>query len=188
MLVLAIKGSPRKEGKTNKIIDEILRGAKDAGHEVKVYNVGNMAIKGCQSCYACKDRITDCVIDDELKEYFGDLHNAAALIVGAPNYASNVCGQMVAFMNRHYCLVDEPRNVHVPAGIKVIGVFAQGRPDKSTYMDMYKWYMSDFERRHMELLDIIVASGNGRESLKDGDELLIKAYAMGKALTDGRKL
>jgi len=188
MLVLAAKGSPRSEGKTNRVIDELLRGAKDAGHEVKVYNIGNMAIKGCQACYACKDGVTDCVIPDDLQPYFGDLHNAGALIVGATNYASGVCGQMVSFMNRHYCLVDEPRNVHVPPGIKVIGVFGQGRPDKTAYMDVYKWFMSDFERRHMELVDIIVASGSGRQGLPDGDELLVKAYELGKGLTDGRKL
>ena len=188
MLVLTVKGSPRSEGKTNKVIDEILRGAKEAGHEIKEYNIGNMAIRGCQACYACKDRVTDCVIDDELREYFADLHDAGALIVGATNYASGVCGQMVSFMNRHYCLVDEPRNVHVPAGIKVIGVFGQGRPDKSAYMDVYKWYMSDFERRHMELVDIIVASGSGRQSVPEGDELLTKAYTLGKGLVDGRKL
>jgi len=187
MLVLAAKGSPRKEGRTNRIIDEVLRGAGDAGHEVKVYNIGNMALQGCQACYACKDRVTDCVIDDELKAYFADLHRAAALVVGAPNYAGNVCGQMVSFMNRHYCLVDEPRNVHIPAGIKVVGIFGQGQPDREKYMDMYRWFMSDFERRHMELLDIIVAAGRGGEAADDAD-LLIKAYNMGKSLTDGRKL
>ena len=186
MLVLAAKGSPRKDGRSNRIIDSILRGATDAGHEVKVYDIGNMALKGCQACYACKDSVTDCVIDDELRQYFADLHNAAALIVGAPNYASGVCGQMVSFMNRHYCLVDEPRNVHVPAGIKVIGVFGQGRPDKEAYMDVYKWFMSDFERRHMELIDIIVATGRGRGPIDDDGELLAQAYEMGKGLSDGR--
>ncbi|MCL1830979.1 MAG: flavodoxin family protein, partial [Oscillospiraceae bacterium] len=177
MLVLAVKGSPRENGKTNRFIDEFLRGATDAGHETKVYNVGNMAIKGCQSCYACKERVTDCVIDDELKDYFANLHNAYALIVGAPNYASNVCGQIVSFMNRHYCLIDKDRNVHIPAGIKVVGVFAQGQQDKDKYMDMYRWFMSDFERRHMELLDIVVAT-----SSDDEQQLLVQAYEMGKAL------
>ena len=177
MLVLAVKGSPRANGKTGRFIDKFLQGAQEAGHEVKTYNVGNMALKGCQSCYACKERVTDCVIDDELKEYFADLHNAGALIVGAPNYASNVCGQMVSFMNRHYCLIDEARNVHIPAGIKVVGVFAQGQQDKEKYMDMYRWFMSDFERRHMELLDIIVATSGD-----DEEELQAKAYEMGRAL------
>ncbi len=184
MLVLAVKGSPREKGKTNELIDEMIKGAKAAGHEVKVYNVGNLALQGCQSCYACKETVTDCVIDDELRQYFHDLHDAGALIVGAPNYASGVCGQMVSFMNRHYCLVDEPRNVHVPAGIKVVGIFSQGQADREMYMEMYKWFMSDFQRRHMELLDIIVAAG--REPLTDGE--LKKAYELGAGLTDGRKL
>ena len=186
MLVLAVKGSPREKGRTNLIVDEIARGAEDAGHTIKEYNVGNMAIQGCQACYACKNRVTNCIIDDGLRDYFSDLHNAGALIIGAPNYAGNVCGQMVSFMNRHYCLVDEARNVHVPSGIKVIGIFGQGQPDILKYMDMYRWFMSDFERRHMELLDILVAAGRGQEPSAE-DDLLAKAYDLGRGLTDGRK-
>ena len=187
MLVVAVKGSPRKDGKTNEIIDEILRGAVESGHEVKEYNIGNMAFLGCQACYICKERGIDCVIEDGLKEYFSDLHNAAALIIGAPNYASGVCGQMVSFMNRHYCLIDKERNIHIPAGIKVIGVFAQGLPDKDKYIDMYRWYMSDFVRRKMELVDIIVVSGADEETDKR-EKMLKKAYDTGKNLKDGRVL
>jgi len=186
MLVIAVKGSPRKDGKTNKIIDEIIRGSVEVGHEVKEYNVGNMALQGCQACYACKERVTDCVIEDGLKAYFSDLHSAAVLILGAPNYASGVCGQMVSFMNRHYCLVDEERDVHIPSGIKVIGVFGQGQPDKEKYIDMYRWYMSDFQRRNMELIDIIVTSRADDEPGKS-DEILKKAYEIGKSLKDKRK-
>ena len=32
MEIIAIKGSPRKNGDSNKLIDEIIRGAKEAGH------------------------------------------------------------------------------------------------------------------------------------------------------------
>ena len=177
MLVLAVKGSPRANGKTSRFIDEFLRGAKEAGHETKVYNVGNMAIKGCQSCYACKERITDCVIEDELRDYFASLHQAGALIVGAPNYASGVCGQMVSFMNRHYCVIDEARNVHIPSGIKVVGVFAQGQKDREKYMENYRSFMSDFERRNMQLIDIIVTTSGDNE-----EEFLTKAYEMGRNL------
>lgn len=177
MLVLAVKGSPRVDGKTNKFIDTFLKGVAEAGHDVKIYNVGIMALKGCQSCYACKEQITDCVIDDELKNYFADLHNADALIIGAPNYASGVCGQMVSFMNRHYCLIDKEHKPHIKPGIKVVGVFAQGQQDKEKYIDNYRWFMSDFERRNMELIDIVVAT-----SATEDEELFAKANEIAKSL------
>ena len=177
MLVLAVKGSPRAEGKTNRFIDEYLRGVSDAGNEIKIYDIGNKPLLGCQACYVCKQTVTDCVIDDELKDYFSDLHTASALIVGAPNYASSVCGQMVSFMNRHYSLINEDRSVRIPSGIKVTGVFAQGQQDKEKYIENYRWFMSDFTRRHMELQDIIVLT-----SADDEAKMLAQAYEMGLSL------
>ena len=55
MKVLAVIGSPHKNGPSSTITNEILNGAKAAGHEIKVYNINEMDIKGCQACGYCKE-------------------------------------------------------------------------------------------------------------------------------------
>jgi hypothetical protein len=70
----------------------LLRGAKDAGHEVVVYELNELDVKGCQGCRYCKDNDADCILEDGLKPYWKDLHECGALIVSAPNYCSQVCG------------------------------------------------------------------------------------------------
>ncbi|MBP3791666.1 MAG: flavodoxin family protein [Methanobrevibacter sp.] len=37
MKILALQGSPRKRGNTNRVLDEMIKGAEDNGHEVKKY-------------------------------------------------------------------------------------------------------------------------------------------------------
>jgi len=37
MKILALQGSPRKKGNTNRILDEMIKGAQDNGHEVIKY-------------------------------------------------------------------------------------------------------------------------------------------------------
>lgn len=185
MKVIAIKGSPRRTGDSNVLIDEILRGAKDAGHTVSEYFLQGMELKGCQACYACKQPDTpgcDCVISDGLKPYWAELHEADALILGAPIYAGSICGPMISYMNRHYCLLDKEWTVRIKPGIRVIGVFAQGQSDPDAYLDRIDWFLSDFERRNMIVRDKIIKTG--REPVKNDAALMQRAYEDGLHLAD----
>lgn len=184
MEIIAIKGSPRKNGDSNKLIDEIIRGAKEAGHTCTTYFLQDMNLKGCQACYACKQEGPgrDCIIHDDLQPYWAQLHKADALILGAPIYASGVCGPMVSYMNRHYCLLDKDWNVRVKPGIKVIGVFAQAQAEAEKYKEAINWFLSDFERRNMVLKDVIVKTG--REPVENDAELMRRAYEDGARLAD----
>ena len=179
MNIIAVKGSPRRKGDTNVLIDEILRGAKEAGHEVTEYFLQDMNLKGCQACYACKQPGggRNCVLRDDLQPYWEKLFEADALVLGAPTYAGSICGPMICYMNRHYCLLDKDWTVRVKPGIKVIGVFGQGVPDSEEYEDRIAWYLSDFERRNMVVVDKIVKTG--RTPVAEDAELMRRAYEDG---------
>ena len=183
MKVVAVIGSSHKNGPSAEITKAVLRGAKDAGHETVVYNINDMNVRGCQGCGYCKNNNADCIIDDDLKPYWKDLHEAGALIVSAPNYAAQVCGPMITYMNRHYCLIAGPnaeKRVRVHPGIKLIGIFAQGNGNKEAYMQQYKWFLGDFENRDMELQDIIVHTR--QEPYGEDSDIIRRAYEAGKAL------
>ena len=44
MKILALQASPRKNGNTNRILDEMIKGAEDNGHEVIKYYLEKMDI------------------------------------------------------------------------------------------------------------------------------------------------
>ena len=54
MKVLGILGSPHADGPSSSLAREVLRGAEEAGHEVKIYSLKDMNIRGCQACGYCK--------------------------------------------------------------------------------------------------------------------------------------
>ena len=180
MKVVAVLGSPHEHGPSSTLAKEILRGAADAGHDTVVYNINDMNIKGCQACGYCKDNGADCIIEDDLKPYWKDLHECGALILASPNYCGNVTGPMITFMNRHYCIMMRDGTVTVDPGIKLVGVFSQGNGNKEAYISRYKEYLHDFEARKMELVDIIVHTK--REDYTQGSDLCKKAYSIGNAL------
>ncbi len=180
MRVVAVLGSPHKEGPSSTLAREVLRGARDAGHEVVVYEINEMNVRGCQGCRYCKEHNVDCITEDDLQPYWKELHAADALVVSAPNYASQVCGPMITYMNRHYCLLDKDWKVRIHPGIKLVGVFSQGNADASAYLDRYNWFLGDFQNRDMVLVDTIVHTR--ALSYEPGSELMERAYRVGKSL------
>ena len=180
MKVIAMLGSPREESFSSTLVRELLRGAADAGHEIVVYEINKMNVRGCQGCRTCKAHDVDCILKDDLKPYWVDLHECGALVVSSPNYASQVCGPMIVFMNRHYCLLDADWKVRVHPGIKLVGVFSQGNRDPDTYRAQYDWYLGDFQNRDMVLVDTLIHTG--RQPLPPDSDLMRRAYRIGQNL------
>ena len=180
MKVVAVLGSPRKDSFSSTLAREVLRGAAKAGHEVVIYEINKMNVRGCQGCRTCKEHNVDCILQADLQPYWQDLHQWGALVVSAPNYASQVCGPMITYMNRHYCLLDKHWKVRVHAGIKLVGVFSQGNGNPETYAAQYDWYLGDFQNRDMVLVDTLVHTS--RHPLTPDCELMRRAYNTGQNL------
>jgi hypothetical protein len=180
MKVVAVLGSPHKEGPSSTLAREVLRGATDAGHEVKIYEINEMNVKGCQGCRYCKEHDADCIVQERL----------AALLAGIARLRrpggqrAQLClagaGPMITYMNRHYCLLDRDWKVRIHPGIKLVGVFSQGNNDPATYTAQYKWFLGDFQNRDMVLVDTLVHAGN--QPLTPDAELMRRAYQIGLGL------
>ena len=103
-----------------------------------------------------------------------------ALVVSSPIYASQICGPMITFMNRHYCLLDRDWKVRIHPGIKLVGVFSQGNSDPEAYRTQCNWYLCDFQNRDMILVDMLIHAGD--QPLMPAGEPMRRAYSIGKDL------
>ncbi|MGI6367017.1 MAG: flavodoxin family protein [Anaerolineae bacterium] len=180
MHIIGVLGSPHSAGPSSTLAREVLRGAQDAGHTVKIYELNQMSVRGCQGCRTCKDQGVDCIVEDDLLPYWAELHSAGGLVVSAPNYASQVCGPMITYMNRHYCLLDRDWKVRIHPGIKLVGVFSQGNQNREQYLPVYRWFLGDFENRDMQLVDTIVHTR--ADAVTPGSPLMERAYRVGRSL------
>ena len=178
--VVCVLASPRANSSSSQLALHAAQAAKDSGSEVVIYRLNDMNFKGCQACRYCKDNESYCIVEDDLMPYWKDLDEADGLIIAIPNYAGHPTGPSITYMNRHYCLIDADHKPRIHPGIKVLGIFSQGNSDTATYEEAYQWYLADFERREMKLVDTIVHSA--REELTDDSATMQRAYAAGKQL------
>ena len=70
MKVVGLVGSPRKNGNTKIIVDEILKGAFEAYAETKTFNLDEMDINPCKACMNCKENKGECAIEDDMQTLY----------------------------------------------------------------------------------------------------------------------
>lgn len=103
MNVIAINGSPRKNGNTIILLKEALKGAESQGVQTQQVDLYDLKYKGCVSCFYCKRKDRPhgtCAMRDDLSPLLEKLKTADAVIFGSPIYYNNITSGMTAFLER----------------------------------------------------------------------------------------
>lgn len=179
MKLVTVISSPHKNGTSTKLVNEVVKGAKEKGYETVEYRLNDMDFKSCQACENSKKPGTECVQNDGLKNYWKDLHEADALIVSSPVYCGMVNGSFIAYMNRHFCLLWKSGS-KLHAGVKLVGCFSQGFSNLDQNMPHFKKIMTDFEHGKMVTQGILVLSPTLSET--ESAKVLKNAHELGKSL------
>ena len=89
MKVVGFVGSPRIKGNTTSIVNEVLRGASEAGAETKIFNLNELGIRGCQACYKCQTPEGKCVQTDGMAPLYDEIFSADAVVIGTPVFGGS---------------------------------------------------------------------------------------------------
>ncbi len=98
--VLILSGSPRKGGNSDLLCDEFMRGAQEAGNEVKKVRVAERKVAPCLGCYYCTSHGGECVQKDDMKELLQQMIDADVLVLASPVYFYSICAQLKAVIDR----------------------------------------------------------------------------------------
>lgn len=85
MRIIAISGSPRRNGNTSTLIRESLRGAKDNGADVEEIFLLDYHLEHCKGCFSCM-ATGKCPIPDDFEGIKEKMLNSDGIIIGAPTY------------------------------------------------------------------------------------------------------
>ena len=101
--IVAINASPRRGWNTDMLIDKAIDGAEAEGAEVQKFDLYKLdRFTGCVSCFGCKNKAHEgvCIVKDGLKPVLDAIRESDGLIVGAPNYFSDLCAEFKLFYER----------------------------------------------------------------------------------------
>ena len=97
--VLGISGSPRRDGNTELLLKEFLRGAEENGLETGLNILSELNISPCTSCDLCR-KDGQCAINDDMQSMYSKLLEADYIVLASPIYFSGVSAQMKCCIDR----------------------------------------------------------------------------------------
>ena len=102
MNVVAFNGSPRKDGNTTTLINQVLKELDREGIETEVVQLAEKDIHGCISCFKCFENLDRrCAVKkDGANECIEKMLNAQGIILGSPVYFQDVTAEMKALIDR----------------------------------------------------------------------------------------
>jgi len=102
MKVVAINGSPRKDGNTAILIRTVFEELTAQGIETELIQLSGQLIKGCTACWKCMEQKNQrCIMtDDFFNECLAKMIAADGIILGSPVYSAGVTSQMKALIDR----------------------------------------------------------------------------------------
>ncbi len=102
MKVIAINGSPHKEGNTYYALKMVSDELEKEGIETEIIHVGNQVIRGCMACNLCrKNKDEKCVFgEDGVNEWVQKMKEADGILLGSPVHYSAIGGTMKSFLDR----------------------------------------------------------------------------------------
>lgn len=101
--IVVVNAGPRKGWNTDILLTEASRGAESAGASIQRFDLFDIEkYTGCVSCFGCKTEKFKghCVCRDGLTPVLDAIRESDGLIIGSPNYLSNVTASFRALYER----------------------------------------------------------------------------------------
>ncbi|MCL2296567.1 MAG: flavodoxin family protein [Methanomassiliicoccaceae archaeon] len=102
MKVVAFNCSPRKNGNTCRMIQDVFKVLNAEGIETEMIQVGGNDIHGCRACGSCgRTKDMRCILDDDIiNSCIQKMIEADGIIIGSPTYFADVNTETKALMDR----------------------------------------------------------------------------------------
>ena len=178
MRITVLTGSPRKNGTSNYMADEFIRGAKENGHEVFRFDTAKANVRNCIACQSCAMGSKACIHKDDFVELRENLLNSDVIVFVTPIYYFGMTSTLKKVIDRFYSIdpqLKEKQN-------KAILISVQHSPVEVVKETLNQHYNAILNWLNIENAGIINAIGiESVEQLKT-TQYPQMAYELGKSL------
>ncbi len=176
MKILVIEGSPHKNGTSNTLANEFIRGAKESGHSIDFYDAAKGNIHPCLRCDHCVLN-GNCVQKDDGNDVLARVLAADLLVFVTPVYYFGMSAQLKTVIDRFYA-----RNGEITRKHKKAMLITTAWDNNATIMsEIEKHFEIIFDYLHFENMGMLFGKGCGTVSMIP-KQYYEQAYLMGKNL------
>lgn len=185
MRVTAFCGSPRVNGNTRALVDEVVRGAGGGGAECDVVDICRLSIAPCRACSSCR-RTGKCVQKDDMQSLYPKLLESDAFVFGTPVYFWGASAQMKAFIDRWYAIAEGDAAEKL-RGKKALVVTAYADTDPDTPEHVVGMFRRALDYLGIELVGVLGVSASDPGDAASNAQAMQEAFSLGQALRGYRQ-
>ena len=172
--VLILSGSPRKNGNSDILCDEFMRGALESGNAVEKIRVAEKKIGYCLGCYVC-EKTGACAIKDDMAEILQKMIDSDVLVLASPVYFYSIDAQLKALIDRTVARWLEVKNKEF---YYIVTAADEELSSAKTTIDCFRGY-ADCVEGGVEK-GIVYGMGNYEKGEVKDKKAMTDAYEMGK--------
>jgi len=191
MKVLGILGSPRREGNTEILLDEALRGASDHGGLCEKVILRDLKITPCLEIYKCAEDGV-CAIQDEMQGLFPKIIQAERLLLASPIFFYSVPALAKAMIDRCQSLWAKKYILKLPVspiaerkGVFISVAATRGKKLFDGVRLTVKYFFDAIDVAYSD--ELFVRGADEKGEVRDQPEALKAAYDLGQRLVTGKE-
>ena len=182
--VIGYSATPRTNGNSDIMMDEILRGAAEAGATTSKTKLHGLNIQPCRACDSCQKSVeTPCVIQDDMPELLDAMLKADGIVLATPVYFFSASAQLKVFLDRTYALGGAD-TWDALRGKRLIAAFSYADSDAilSGVMNAIGMVRDCCSFLGIDLVGIVHASCSDPGEVRDQPQLLERAFTLGRKI------
>jgi multimeric flavodoxin WrbA len=191
--IVAVYGSPRRQGNTATLLRQAVAGARQAGATVEEFILRDLKLSPCLEIYGCK-QTGDCRIQDDFQTVRDRILAARGLMLASPIFFYTVSAHTKSFMDRFQSLwvkkywidgADPRRKQAQRRGLFIAVGATHGKKLFDGVLLTVRYF---FDVLEMDMWKTLLYRGlDGAEDVQAHPEYLQQAYAAGTELVTALK-
>ena len=179
--ILAVMGSPRRNGNTHILVSKIIEGAEAGGAVVDEVFLSDLTIRECDGCHVCW-KGKECSKDDDMRAVYPAIIQSDVIIFGTPVYWYGPTALMKAFVDR-FVYFNCPENRQKIKGLSAVLAVPFEEEDLTTAGGVVEFFQKSLAYLEVKLLGQIIVPGVGEKgAIRSKNQSLQQAYDLGRKL------
>lgn len=181
---LIINGSPRKNGVSTAIVNEIIKYIEG---DIEIVDTYYDNISPCIYCRYCWDNY-GCLINDKMQDVYKLINEVDNVVIASPLYFSQLTGKLLSFASRFQCLYvsrcmrkDPEFRLKRKKGIVIITGGGDGNPESAL-----KSANTIFRQINTELIGTVLSLDTNELSAKEDKKALRIARELALSLNENQ--
>ena len=178
MKIVVLEGSPNKNGSSNLLAGEFIRGAREAGHAVEVIDTARCSIHPCTGCIHCGYE-GPCVQKDDMGSIRKQILDADMMVFVTPLYYYGMSAQLKTLIDRFCAFNSSIQSKHMKSAI----LSAAWNSDDWTFEALEAHYRTLVRYLNLRDMGAVWGKGCGTPSMTRHSKYPQQAYELGRTLT-----